>query len=346
MIFDSHFFSYYPDFDFTNAKISPFGEGLINYSWLVTTPNSSQKFFLQKLNTAVFSNVEALENNLITAENFLKNQNFHLVFPLKNRDGKMHTNAENGVFRLYYFIENADTHQLPPSNDHIFSAAKKFAEFSKILTPVANNFEETIPDFHNLSLRYEDFQEILQKIPDDNPRKIFAKNEIESILSKKWIVEKFEKYKQKIPKRVYHHDAKMNNILFAKNSSQALFPVDLDTIMSGYIFSDFGDMVWSMVFGIDHGKPQKTHFDAEKYDALTRGYLSGFAGDISQDEIEAMHFGGIVMSFMLAIRFLADFLNGDKYFKTTYENQNFERAFWQLDIVEQLLNWTKTKKMK
>lgn len=124
----------------------------------------------------------------------------------------------------------------------------------------------------------------------DNERKKLAQNEISEIEKLSWIVDIFEQLKQKIPQRVYHHDAKMNNILFLHNSSEALFPVDLDTIMPGYIFSDFGDMVWSMVFGIDHNNPAKTHFDKEKYQTLVDGYLSGFS-DISEDEKRAMHFG-------------------------------------------------------
>lgn len=249
----------------------------------------------------------------------------------------MHTEHDNKVFRLYFFVENADTHQKAPTNEHIFSAAKKFAEFSEILTPVAQDFHETIPHFHDLSHRYADFENILKNLDENNSRQIFAKNEIEEIKKLSWILEKFEDFKKNLPTRVYHHDAKINNILFAKNASEAIIPVDLDTIMAGYIFSDFGDMVWSMVFGIDHGKPEKTHFDAEKYDSLVAGYLAGFGEKISENEIRAMHFGGIVMSYMLAIRFLADFLNDDKYFKTTYENHNFDRAKWQLDIVAQLL---------
>lgn len=84
MNFTPDFFANYSDFDFTNAKISPFGEGLINYSWVVEIPNNPQKFFLQQLNTAVFSNVDALENNLQVAKKFLENKNFPLIFPILN----------------------------------------------------------------------------------------------------------------------------------------------------------------------------------------------------------------------------------------------------------------------
>lgn len=238
---------------------------------------------------------------------------------------------------MYPFENNGETHQVAPSEAHLFSAAKKFAEFSKILSPVASDFQETIPDFHNLSARYAEFEKIVKNINEENSRKIFAKKEIETIFSKKWIVEKFEQYKKNIPKRVFHHDAKTNNILFVKGSPEALVPVDLDTIMPGYIFSDFGDMVWSGVFGIDHSKPKETHFDEKKYTALMEGYLAGFGENMSSDEIAAMHFGGIVMNFMLAIRFLSDYLLGDKYFKINYEQHNFDRAFFQLQIVDELL---------
>lgn len=340
MNFSFDFFANYPQIDFANMTIKPFGEGLINTSWTISEPNeNSPKYFLQRLNTAVFKNFSAIENNLKSAQKFLQNsdENFELIFPIENKNGDFHTEFAGEIYRIYPFENHGETHQIAPTAKHLESSARKFAEFSRILTPIADEFIETIPDFHNLSARFMDFEKNLAEISDENPRKIFAKKEIDNILSKKWIVEKFENYKKILPRRVFHHDAKTNNILFVKGKTDALVPVDLDTIMPGFIFSDFGDMVWSGVFGIDHSKPTETHFDEEKYNALVTGYLSGFGEEISETEISAMHFGGIVMNFMLAIRFLSDFLQNDKYFRINYENHNFDRAFFQLQIVDELL---------
>lgn len=340
MNFSYDFFANYPQIDFANATIKPFGEGLINTSWTISFEGEDfPKYFLQRLNIAVFKNYQAIENNLKSARNFLaKNpSNLELIFPIENKNGNFHTEFAWEIYRIYPFENRGETHQVAPTAEHLESAARKFAEFSRILTPIASEFQETIPAFHNLSARFEYFEKILSEIPEDNARKIFAKKEIENILSKKWIVEKFENFKKTLPRRVFHHDAKTNNILFVKGKIDALVPVDLDTIMSGYIFSDFGDMVWSGVFGIDHSRPKKTHFDEQKYSALVQWYFAGFGENISEEEIRAMHFGGIVMNYMLAIRFLGDFLENDKYFRINYENHNFDRAFFQLEIVDELL---------
>lgn len=279
MNFSFDFFANYPQIDFSNMIIKPFGEGLINTSWTISYLNENlPKYFLQRLNTAVFKNFSAIENNLKVAQKFLakNSENFELIFPIANKNGDFHTEFAGEIYRIYPFENRGETHQVAPTAKHLESSARKFAEFSRILTPIADQFIETIPDFHNLSSRFADFEKILAKISHESPRKIFAKKEIDNILSKKWIVEKFENYKKILPRRVFHHDAKTNNILFVKGKVDALVPVDLDTIMPGYIFSDFGDMVWSGVFGIDHSKPSETHFDTEKYNSLVTGYLSGF----------------------------------------------------------------------
>lgn len=333
---DINFFKNYEDINFDNLLIESFWEWLINTSWSIFLNSSWEKYFLQKLNTDVFSDVEALENNLEVVKKAIKNTDFKLIFPIKNIFWKMHTEFNWEVYRLYPFEEFWETHQIAPTNEHIFSASKKFAELSVILTDYFSEFRDTIVDFHNLEKRYNDFKNTLEKnIFKDRTEK--SKDLIDFIEKNNFIIEKWKYYQEKIPKRVFHHDAKINNILFKKWSSEALVIVDLDTLMSGYIFSDFWDMVWTMVFGINHSSPKKVFFDEEKYNSLVSWYLDWFSWKLSNLEVEAMHFWGIYMSYMLSIRFLEDYLKWDKYFKVSYPEHNFDRAKYQLEIVKDLL---------
>lgn len=336
------FFTLYPNISPNNTEITPFGEWLINTSWELTDRENWTHYFVQKVNTKVFSRIDILENNLKAAQKALVNSKFSLVFPIENISWKMHTEINWEVYRVYPFVEGGETFQSPPSNEYIYSAAKSFAEFSRALSGAVWDFEETIPDFHNLSVYYKNFDTILWD--SLYPERIQqAKKLIEDIKEYSWIVGVFENLKRYIPKRVFHHDTKVNNILFKKWSAEVLIPVDLDTIMPGYIFSDFGDMVWSMVLKIDHSAPEKKVYNEEAYNALVDGYIKGFDWELNEIEVFAMQFGGIVMSYMLTLRFLSDYLSGDTYFRTTYKWQNLDRALYQMDAVKELVDYIEKK---
>lgn len=339
---NKNFFEKYPEINFDDLILESFWEGLINTSWSIYITKSSKKYFLQKLNTNVFNDIDALENNLEVAKEAISWTEMKLIFPIKNIFWKMHTEFEWEIYRLYPFEDFWETYQVAPSNKHIFSAAKKFAELSVILTDFSEKFKDTIPDFHNLEKRYNDFQETLKNtVFSDRIEK--SKDLINFIEENNFIVSKWKYFQEKIKNRVFHHDAKINNILFKKGSSDALVIVDLDTLMSWYIFSDFWDMVWTMVFGINHSLPEKVYFDKEKYESLVSWYISWF-WEISDLELEAMHFWWVYMSYMLSIRFLEDYLSWDKYFKVSYPEHNFERAKYQLEIVKDLIEELEIKK--
>lgn len=327
-------FKNYSSLDFSFAKIEDFWDWLINNSYKITLKNW-EKYFLQKINTNIFQDLEALENNLNLAFLESDKKNFWLISALKNNFWKIHTKLDFWVFRIFPFVEWKCFNKIDDEK-YIFQAAKKFAELSEILTEKSQYFQDTIKNFHNLEMRFENFKKTLEK--NFFPERMEKSRElIDFILKNEKIVEKSKYFIEKIPKRVFHHDAKINNILFEKDSYEVKSIVDLDTLMSWYIFSDFWDLVWTLVFGIDHKNPEKTYFDEKKYNLLVDWYLSWFK-NISEIEIEAMHFWGIYISFMLSIRFLDDFLSWDKYFKIDFENQNFLRAKYQLEIVKDLQN--------
>ena len=135
-----------------------------------------------------------------------------------------------------------------------------------------------------------------------------------------------------------HHDCKLSNILFHKKSGEAICPIDLDTLMPGYYFSDLGDMVRSMVPSVDEGEKdvEKLFVRRDVYQALVEGYMEGMENGLTEKEKKYLHHSGLLMIYMQALRFLTDYLKGDVYYKTTYDNQNYYRALNQFTLLVKL----------
>lgn len=331
---DKRLFENYDFEDFSDFEIKNFWDWLINFSYILTLKNW-KKFFLQKINTSVFPDIEALENNFSVLEKAKKEKNIKILLPFKNKQNKFFTEFEWEFFRIFLFLDDSLCFNVVENNNYILEAAKSFSSLSLSLSEYFSEFKDTIKNFHNLEFRFENFKKTLEKniFPERTEN---SKDLIDFILENEKIVEKSKYFMEKIPKRVFHHDAKINNVLFEKENFFVKYIIDLDTFMAWYIFSDFWDLVWTLVFWIDHQNPKKTEFNKEKYNLLVKWYLEWFNSEISETEIEAMHFWWIYISFMLSIRFLDDYLNGDKYFKITYADQNFLRAKYQLEIVKDL----------
>ncbi|HEX7845196.1 MAG TPA: phosphotransferase, partial [Chitinophagaceae bacterium] len=138
--------------------------------------------------------------------------------------------------------------------------------------------------------------------------------------------------------RVMHHDAKIANVLFDEESGNVVCLVDFDTVMPGYFFSDLGDMIRSMACNEDE---TSTNFDSlqirkEYYEAILEGYLSVMNDQLTEAEKKYIHFSGIVMLYMQALRFMTDYLSGDKYYRVEYPEQNFDRSRNQLVLLQRL----------
>jgi Ser/Thr protein kinase RdoA (MazF antagonist) len=138
--------------------------------------------------------------------------------------------------------------------------------------------------------------------------------------------------------RVMHHDCKISNILFDKETNQVICPVDLDTVMPGKFFSDLGDMIRSMACTVDENSIawEKINIRPTFYKAILDGYLEGIGNIFTEEEKNNIHYAGLILVYMQSLRFLTDFLNGDIYYKTNYPEQNLNRALNQLILLERL----------
>ena len=139
----------------------------------------------------------------------------------------------------------------------------------------------------------------------------------------------------RLPLRVTHNDTKLNNILFDINTGKTLCVVDLDTIMPGYSVNDFGD---SIRFGAttaleDETDLSKVNFDISLYELYVKGFIEGAKGGLTEGELEMLPIGAIMMTFECGMRFLADYLNGDTYFRVHRPSHNLDRCRNQFKLV-------------
>ncbi|MCD4772360.1 MAG: aminoglycoside phosphotransferase family protein [Bacteroidales bacterium] len=349
---------------FINAKSH--GNGHINDTYLIST--TSEKYILQKLNHNIFKNIDELNQNIIKAlDHFKKKQKenpsikkFMEPEIILCKNGNNHFKDKQGNYwRLMNFISGSTSLEVAEKPEMAFEAAKAFGYFQqKIIDLNPDDFFPIIKDFHNLEMRMKAFYNVLEK--DTKNRNQFASEEIEFVKSHEHLSIKLKELleSRQIPIRVAHNDTKINNVLLDKKTLKGISVIDLDTIMPGTILFDFGDMVRTFTSPAEEDETDlsKVVLRLEIFEAMAKGYLSQLKEVLTKTEIDNLVFGGKIMTFMIGLRFLTDFLEGDIYFKTSRNNHNLDRCRTQFkllteienkeDILKKIINESTTKSPK
>jgi Phosphotransferase enzyme family len=323
-----------------NASVKPFGSGLINNTWLIS--GKQNDLILQRINHNVFKQPFDIAFNIGLICEYLKsNHPDHLfICPRKTIAGEeMIFIKGEGYFRIFPFIKKSHTTDVVISASQAYEAAKQFGRFTNLLSafPV-DKFKITLPDFHNLPLRYSQFE---TSIKDGNKERIkqsaaiisFLKNKSEIVTISKQISANTD-----FKKRVTHHDSKISNVLFNEND-KGLCVIDLDTVMPGYFISDFGDMMRTYLSPVSEEEKDlsKIGIRDEYFKAIADGYLSEMGNELSAVEKKYLVYAGKFMTYMQALRFLTDHLNNDVYYGTKYEGHNFIRANNQAVLLKKII---------
>jgi len=322
--------------------IESLGEGLIHRTYKITFPANESRIVLQCLNQTTFPQPENIINNYRIISQYLKYQTHSLHIPemILTATGRLFWIDEEGNFwRGTEFVNNSYAPSLLGNEKEAWLVAASFAKFTLSLEELnADQLETIIPDFHNLSFRYEQFETAIQKA--NIQRLLKSTHVIAEFRQRKFLVNFYEKIKtsEDYKIRVMHHDCKISNILFDKTTKQVICPVDLDTTMPGYYFSDIGDMIRTMACTVDENSTRWEDIDVQKkyYQAIIDGYMQITRSTFSMEEQKHIHHAGILLIYMQALRFLTDFLNNDIYYKTNYPEQNLNRALNQLILLEKL----------
>ena len=315
------------------------GSGHINYTFKI---EGEPSFILQRINKNVFKEPEVIAQNIRRAAGYLRDHHPHFIFmaSLPTVHGKeMAYDNEGYPWRLYPLIDHSFTVNELETDEQAFEAAKAFGRLCRNLDGCdVGLFKPVIADFQDLSWRYRQFEDALKQATRE--RQTEAETCIQSAKHFGFLVKKYDDLIQSggLKLRIVHNDTKINNILFDSITCQTICAIDLDTLMPGYFIYDLGDMVRTFVSPVseEENDISKIIFRKNIYDALTQGYLSQMNEVMSAVEKQAIPFSGLMMTYIMALRFLADYLNGDIYYHTAYPGQNLVRAKNQFRLLQVL----------
>jgi Ser/Thr protein kinase RdoA (MazF antagonist) len=315
-------------------KIEPVGSGHINHTYIAT--GNQQSWIVQRLNHQVFTQPEVIAQNIQLCQAYLqeKDPNYLFLAPITNQKGAYTTTIADSYWRIFPFVSEGIAFDTLSDPKQAYQAAKKFGELNRLLNGIAlHNFKETIPAFHDLTLRFKQFEQALTKAPKQ--LKEAANEAIALALAHQDIVLTFEKLKKTLPLRIQHHDTKISNVLLHKDNYTGVCVIDLDTLIPGYFLSDLGDMMRTYLCAYDENEADlsKISIREDYFKALMRGYLSEMAEVLSSEEKAELLFAGKFILYMQALRFLSDFLQGNTYYPISYPEQNLVRSLNQFKLL-------------
>jgi Ser/Thr protein kinase RdoA (MazF antagonist) len=322
------------------VKIEPYGSGLINCTWKVTS--SDKEYILQKVNHQVFTEPAHIAHNYRLIAGYLKQHHpgYPFVAPLTSNSGdELICSSSEGYFRLFPFIHGSHSKEVVQTPQQAYQAARQFGRFTRLLSGLdVAQLKVTIPFFHDLELRYQQFLLSLEK---GNKERIKAsRNLIKTMSAYAEIVEQYQAIKSdpSFRVRVIHHDTKISNVLFDSNDD-GICVIDLDTVMPGYFISDVGDMMRTYLSPVSEEEQDfsKIEVREEFYRAVVGGYYSEMKEELTGPEKQSFLYAGKFMIYMQALRFLTDYLNDDVYYGARYEGHNLMRARNQVVLLEQLM---------
>lgn len=324
-------------YGWAGAELVKVNSGLINATWKLKS--GGREYLLQSVNTHVFKHPEKIDENLRMLASHLaeKAPGYLFIAPVKTVDGEGLVKIEGVYYRVFDWVPGSHTISVAANTEQAYESARQFGLFTASLKHFdARKLNITIPDFHNIGLRYHQFEKALQ---DGNSERINnAKESIRYLRSASGIVERFDRFCRHLDAkiRVTHHDTKISNILFDE-SDKGLCVIDLDTVMPGNFLSDVGDMLRTYVCPVSEEEKDLNLISIRKnfMRDIENGYLLSMGAELSIFEKDHFYFGGEMLIYMQALRFLTDYLNNDVYYGSKYPNHNLDRALNQAELLRQ-----------
>lgn len=321
-------------------KISPFGTGNINHTFLVEGRRG--RYMLQKINTGIFSDPELMMQNieLITSHIEKKQPGGRNLRVIKTMDGKPGYRDGNDYWRLYNYLENTRALDVINRPEDAFAAADGFGGFLRVLSDLDPwLIQPVLPDFHNVSYRIHQLDEAIKENRVGRWEEVRA--ELEQIkIFEPAVVQIFQRINRgEVPVRITHNDTKISNVLLDEQTLKPIAVVDLDTVMAGSVLFDLGDMIRTFVSPVDENEADvsKVAIRPEMLAAMVGGYHQATKGILTETEKAMVIDAGKMLVFTQTIRFLTDYLIGDVYYKTLYPEHNLVRTRNQLRLLSLLV---------
>jgi thiamine kinase-like enzyme len=327
------------------SEIRPLKIGHINDSFIVDSKYpDGESYFLQKINHHIFKNVAGLQQNIQIVTDHLRTKlteagetdiEKKVLRLIPAKDGKLFYQDGNGDYwRVYVNMKNTHSYDVV-TPELAYKTGEAFGNFQCMLADIPHGeLIETIPNFHNIEFRLEQFREAVKA----NAARRLAQtqwmvDEIESRADEMCLPERLFR-EGKLPKRINHCDTKVNNMLFDQNDEPVCI-VDLDTTMPGFVLSDFGDFMRTAANtgAEDDADLDNIGVNMPIFEAYTRGYLKK-ATFLTPIELGNLAYGAKLLSYMQLVRFFGDYLNGDTYYKIQHEHHNWQRSLAQFRLLE------------
>ncbi|QHT67427.1 aminoglycoside phosphotransferase family protein [Rhodocytophaga rosea] len=328
--------------------VLPYGSGHIHDTFrLQNTDTLQPDYLLQRINHQVFRQVPELMSNMERVIEHIR-QKLHAIpgadisrqvltlVPI--HDGKNYLEQDGNYWRVFLFIKNARSYDQVQTTQQAYQAGKAFGKFQSFLADMpVGSMHETIPDFHNVKHRLNQFQQAI----DENRAKRLdqVQEEVAFVRQRAEEMKEILRLGQagKIPLRITHNDTKFNNVLLDEND-QALCVIDLDTIMPGYAAYDFGDSIRTIASTAaeDEKDLSKIEFNLPFYKAYVKGYLEETHLFLNEEEIKSLAFGCKLLTFLMGLRFLTDYINGDVYYKIHFPEHNLQRSRAQFRLLSRM----------
>ena len=330
--------------------IIPIGNGHINdtYAISVNTPEGERrKYVLQRINHQIFEDVETLQSNIFAVTSHVRRHleqqgvedvDRKVLTFIKTKDGKNYASVEGNKWRLCYYIKGSKSYE-SVSPKLAYVAGKAFGEFHSMLSDLPEGqLSETIPNFHNMSFRLQQFRDSVNE--DRVGRVAEVQDLIEEIEQRAEAMTVQERLYQNgsLKLRTNHCDTKVNNILFDEATDEVLCVIDLDTVMPGFVLSDIGDFIRTAVNSGEEDDENLSNIQVNMpvFESYIRGYMEEAKAFLTPVEIELLPYGGRLLTYMQTVRFLTDYINGDTYYKTHKPKHNLIRTRAQFEFLLKL----------
>ncbi|MBQ9859968.1 MAG: aminoglycoside phosphotransferase family protein [Clostridia bacterium] len=323
--------------------------GNINQTYRLHFYDEGDAFYvMQRLNTNVFRKPRELMDNIHRVTEHIiaklddvgcKDAHRMVLHFLLAKDGNPYVEDESGFWRAYRFVDHAYSYDIIQDSFCFYQAGRAFGDFQRQLVDFpAETLTETIPRFHDTVDRMRILHEAIAN--DKAGRAASVQEEIDFVLAREneasLIVDALAS--GRIPQRVTHNDTKINNVLFDSRTRSPLCVIDLDTVMPGSSLYDYGDAIRSgtNTAGEDEENLSLIHFDLDLFEKFTQGFLETTAECLTQEEIALFPMAARIMTLELCARFLADYLDGDVYFKIKKPGHNLIRTRNQIELLRQM----------
>lgn len=328
-----------------NVHIKPLGKGHINDSYIVTSKGN--EYVLQRINHHIFQHVAELQQNIFRVTSHIRAKleeqgvadiDRRVLTLVPTHEGALfHKDSNGDYWRMMDFIKESKSYdEINP--ELAYRAGMAFGDFQKMLADLPGEpLYESIQNFHNMEARLKTFRASVEANKAGRLKEVAGLvKEIEDRAEEMCKAERMHR-EGTLPKRTNHCDTKVNNILFDEND-QVLCVVDLDTVMPGYVLSDFGDFIRT---GANTGAEDDKNLDNVSVDlaifaGYAKGYLQKAASFLTDVEIAHLAFGAKLLTYMQTVRFFTDYIDGNTYYKIAYPDHNLVRTKAQFKLLQSL----------